>query len=229
MKWNNDISTINWYLPYIKKIINKVKVDSNFFKFKGSNLDVKNKIYRIHIDNCNEFDRNHFNGKCDTSTEIIFIANNKDTINLPISLDNQMFCDIESNNKQSNVFFKIDSLKELMMYDYAAYNSDANRKLNNKKWFTTLQRFGKQLNEPLAELYSYNFLSDRRGDLYSHYLKDVSSNDYYDGLLERLKNKYPNTSYIEQYESELKSDRFMLASKSKKTTNKRFLLYLFLL
>jgi len=211
-----------------EQIISKVKVDTNFFKFKGNNLDLKNIMYRIHIDNCNEFDKNHFNGKCDTSREIIFIANNNDTINLPISLNNQMFCDIQSSNTHSNVFFKIDSLKELMIYDYGTYRSEANRKLNNKKWFTKLQQFGEQLDEPLAELYVYNFLSDRSGDLYTYYLKDVKSNNYYDELLERLTGKYANSSFVKQFESELNSDRFTLESKEADTSDWKYLLYLFL-
>ncbi len=202
-----------------EQIISKLKVSSDFFEFKGNNLDLKNKIYRIHIDNCNddELDTNHFNGKCDTSREIIFIANNSDTINLPISLDDQMFCAIESSNKHAEIFFQIDSLKEQMRYDYGNYRSEANRKLNNKNWFAKLQQFGEQQNEPLAELYIYNFLSDRSSDLYSYYLKDINTNNYYDELLDRLKRKYPNSSYAEQYEAEITSDKF-ISSLSKPTT-----------
>jgi len=204
------------YGVHEEQIINKVKINTNFFEFKGNNLDVKNKIYRIHIDNCNdaELDTNHFNGKCDASREIIFIANNRDTVNLPISLENQVFCAIESNNKHSNTFFKIDSLKEQMRYDYGNYRSEANKKLNNRKWFTKLQQFGEQQNEPLSELYIYNFLSDRSSDLYSYYLKDINANKYYDELLDRLKSKYPNSSYTVQYEAEITADRF-LSSQSK--------------
>ncbi len=209
------------------QIISKVKTNANFFEFKGNNLDVKNKIYRIHIDNCNddELDANHFNGKCDASREIIFIANNNDTINLPISLDNQMFCAIESSNKHSNIFFQIDSLKEQMRYDYGNYRSEANRKLNNKKWFTKLQQFGKQQKEPLAELYIYNFLSDRSSNLYSYYLKDINANTYYDELLERLKSKYPNSLYAEQYENEIISDRFISSQSKSNTFSWKYIAY----
>ncbi|MCF6347191.1 MAG: helix-turn-helix transcriptional regulator [Flavobacteriaceae bacterium] len=197
-----------------EQIISKVKINTNFFEFKGNNLDVKNKIYRIHIDNCNDYelDANHFNGKCDASREIIFIANNRDTVSLPISLDNQIFCAIESNNKHANALFQIDSLKEQMRYDYGNYRSEANRKLNNKKWFAKLQEFGEQQDEPLAELYIYNFLSNRSSDLYSYYLKDINSNEYYDGLLDRLKSKYPKSLYVGQYENEITSDRFISSS-----------------
>jgi len=213
-----------------EQIISKVKINTHFFEFKGNNLDVKNKIYKIHIDSCNdaELDANHFNGKCDASREIIFIANNRDTVNLPISLENQMFCAIESNNKHSNIFFQIDSLKEQMRYDYGNYRSEANKKLNNRKWFAKLQQFGEQQNEPIAELYIYNFLSDRSGDLYAYYLKDVTTNTYYDELLDRLKSKYPHTSQTEQYEVEITSDRFISSPSNANVFSWKYVGYLLL-
>ncbi len=196
---------------HAEQIISKTNIVDNYFEFKGNNLDEKNRIYRIHVDSCNDKDQNtnHFNGHCDNSQEIIFIANNNDTIDLPISGNNQMFCSIQSTNTKSNVFFRIDSLQELMAYDYADYRSEASRKLNNKKWFSTFQSFGASLDEPLAELYIYNFLSDRSSDLYAYYTKDLAANDYYDQLLERLDTKYPNSSYLNQYSTELSSDKYI--------------------
>jgi len=210
---------------YEEQIISMVKVTNNFFEFKGNNLDTENKIYRIHIDNCNELDTNHFNGKCDTSREIIFIAKNNDSISLPISLDNQMFCAIESTNKQSNTIFQIELLKEEMRYDYGNYRSKANRKLNNKKWFVKLQQYGEQQDEPLAELYIYNFLSDRTNDLYSYYLEDLNSNNYYDKLSERLAEKYPNTNYLEQYKNEIAADKFRFSTNKTAVFNWRYVVY----
>ena len=212
---------------YEEQIISKVRINNNFFEFIDNNLELENRIYRVHIDNCVDYDpdTNHFNGKCDASREIIFIASNRDTINLPISLENQMFCTIESSNDRSSAFFQIDSLKEQMSYDYGTYRSITNRKLNNKKWFRALQQFGIALNEPLAELYIYGFVSDRSSDLYSYYLEDLNSNSYYDELLERLKTNYPNTSYVEQYESEITSDRFTLSTDKKNIFSWKYIVY----
>jgi len=201
-----------------EQIISKTNIIDNFFEFTGNNLDLNNHIYRIHVDSCSEGeqDANHFEGHCDNSQEIIFIANNKDTIDLPISGNNQMFCSIQSTNLKSNVFFQIDSLKELMRYDFGNYRSEANRKLNNKKWFSTFQEFGEQLDEPLAELYIYNFLSDRSGDFYNYYKQDLEANTYYDDLLARLNDKYPNSVYTHQYEAELSSDSYTRISQSQR-------------
>ena len=95
------------------------------------------------------------------------------------------------------------------------YRSEANRKLNSKKWFGILQQYGEQLQEPLAELYSFAFLSDRSSDLYSYYLEDLRTNPYYDDLLKRLQSTYPGTQYVKQYEAELNSDKYLVTNQSR--------------
>jgi hypothetical protein len=46
-------------------------------------------------------------------------------------------------------------------------------------------------------------LSDRTSPHHNFYLNDLKSNPYYDDLLKRLKETYPNSSYTKQYEAEL--------------------------
>lgn len=206
-----DFRKISGVFP--EQIIAKEIIDSTgYFIFKGDNLPLQNRIYRIHIDTCNENEQStaHFSGHCPTSKEIIFIANNTTQLSFPFSFDQEMFCKIESNNEKANVFLKIDSLKNDMRFDFGTYRSEANRKINSKKWFSSLQDYGKQINEPLAELYIYSFLSNRSNNLYSYYLKDLKQNEYYKNLLIRLKEKYPNSSYVLQYENELEADLFLV-------------------
>tara|TARA_R110000787_G_scaffold201935_1_gene312732 strand:- start:17637 stop:18233 length:597 start_codon:yes stop_codon:yes gene_type:complete len=97
-----------------------------------------------------------------------------------------------------------------MRFAFGTFRSEANRKINSKKWFTSLQDYGEFLDEPLAELYIFSFLSNRSNNLYSYYLKDLKENDYYLKLLNRLKEKYPNSSYTLQYENELEADLFLV-------------------
>lgn len=205
----NDYRKI--YGVYEEQIINRVKIIDNYFEFTGDNLNTKNRLYRIHIDNCSneELGKNHFNGKCEESSQIVFIANNMDIINFPSSFEDQMFCSIESNNPHTKALFSIDSLKELMTYDYGNYRSEASRKLNNKKWFNKFQEFGKGLKEPLAELYIYNFLSERSSELHSYYREDIISNSFYEDLQDRLNEEYPNSDYAIQYGDEIASDRYI--------------------
>ena len=174
-------------------------------------------MYRIHIDNCKEDEQgsNHFTGHCLTSKEIVFIANNTTTLTLPFSFENEIFCEVISKNEKAKALLKIDSLKNDMRYAFGTYRSDANRRLNSKKWFRILQQYGEQLQEPLAELYSFAFLSDRSNDLYGFYLQDLRINPYYDNLLGRLKEKYPEAPYTEQYEAELTSDKYLIDAHTK--------------
>ncbi len=200
---------------YAEQIITKTTADeTGFFEFKGNMLDTENRIYRIHIDKCSDLqqDVNHFNGHCSDSEELLFIAKNTDTLKLPFSFGNQVFCAIESNNPKANAFVKIDSLKNDMRFAYGEFRSEANRKLNNKKWFRTLQYFGEALNEPIAELYIYSYLSDRSSDLHNYYVEDLKDNTYYDNLKARLETTYPNAPYTKQYINELEADRHMLAA-----------------
>jgi len=222
-KWHDNVylSIIEDYRKisgiYSEQIILKIKTDSlGFFEFSGNQLENENKIYRIHVDNCfdEELNENHFNGNCEDSKEVTFIAKNTDTVNFPFSFEKEMFCDIKSNNLKATSFVKIDSLKEEMKYAFNQFRSEANRKLNNKKWFKTLQDYGLKLKEPLAELYIYSFLSDRSNDFHSYYLEDLKTNSYYDDLLKRLTDQYPNSTYTQQYRTELTSDKFIIAENS---------------
>jgi len=218
---------------YSEQIISKTTTDSiGFFEFSGDALDNEHRIYRIHVDNCTEENDkdSHFNGNCEDSKEVIFIAKNQDTIQLPFSFEKQMFCDIKSSNENTAAFIKIDSIKNDMKFAFNEYRSEANRKLNNKKWFKTLQDFGASLNEPLAELYIYAFLSDRSSDFHHFYLEDLKTNSYYDNLLDRLTNRYPNSTYAQQFKLELNSDKFIISNDSKDSVfNWHYLLWLLLL
>lgn len=215
---------------YSEQIIAKTTADeTGFFEFEGNMLDAENRIYRIHVDKCSETqqDLNHFNGHCSDSEELLFIAKNTDTLNLPFSFGNQVFCKIESSNPKANAFLKIDSLKNDMRFAYGAVRSEANRKLNNKKWFKALQSYGEALNEPIAELSIYAYLSDRSSDLHSYYVEDLQNNTYYDNLKTRLENAYPNAPYTVQYRNELAADRHMLASTGGNTVTTNWNIYLY--
>lgn len=223
-RWQSDVylSIIEDYrtLENIdnEQIISKVSVDDNgFFNFSGNQLENEHRIYKIHVDNCDSHnqDSNHFDGHCSDSKDILFIAKNNDTISFPLSFDTEMFCDIQSTNPKTAAFIKIDSLKEEMKFAYSEFRSKASRDLNNKKWFKTLQDFGTHLNEPLAELYIYAFLSERSSPFHQYYLEDLKTNTYYDNLLVRLQKKYPETLYTKQYEAEIASDKFMVAPTEK--------------
>ncbi|SNY91892.1 response regulator transcription factor [Flagellimonas pacifica] len=194
---------------YLEQIISKTTVDSlGFFQFKGDNLLKDNRLYRIHLDGCSDnTNASHFLGTCDSSKSVLFIANNKDTLEFPTSFEEQALCTITSTNPKSSILLEVDALKEEMIFDFLDYRSEANRKLNSDKWFSSLQKFGKNSDEPLVELFIYDFLSDKRNETYTYYLQDITTNQYYDQLLDRLRTNYPNTDFTEQFEAEITTDR----------------------
>ena len=217
---------------YSEQIISKAVPDKyGYFEFKGNMLENNNRIYRIHVDNCPEDERNlnHFNGHCSNSKELLFIAKNTDTLQLPFSFGKQIFCSIISNNEKIQALAKIDSLKEDMRFAYSEYPSEASRKLNDIKWFKKLQEYGKSLNEPIAELYIYTFLSDRSSDLHNHYVEDLKTNPYYNDLKSRLLSIYPESSYTKQYINELEADQYMIAAFEKNNNKWIYAFYILLL
>ncbi|MDC6363946.1 MULTISPECIES: response regulator transcription factor [Flavobacteriaceae] len=194
---------------YVNQIIAKTQVDSlGNFRFSGNHLPDKNRMYRIHLDNCsNDDEARHFLGQCSNSQSIVFIGHNRDTLYFPTSFDDQALCSVTSTNPKSDLLLQVNALKEEMAYNFMEYPSDANRALNEKKWFSTLQDFGQNSGEPLVELYIYDFLSDKRSETYRYYLKDLQTNPYYQGLSHRLQSTYPNTSFTEEFRTEIGLDQ----------------------
>ncbi|WP_350293812.1 helix-turn-helix transcriptional regulator [uncultured Croceitalea sp.] len=197
---------------YANQIIKEVKTDANgLFKFEGDNLISENRIYRIHIDGCEE-DGNgggHFLRDCNYTRSVLFIAKKADTISFPLLQNNQALCEIASTNENSGLLLGIDALKEEMILDFMEYSSKANESLNFQKWFSTFQEYGKRNKEPLADLYTYSFLSDRASETHAYYINDVKLNSYYDELTLRLNNKYPNASFTSRYQNELEADKVL--------------------
>lgn len=194
---------------YSDQILMKTKADDNGnFIFKGDSLSAHNSIYRIHTDDCNDgaTDGSHFFRECSNSKSILFIAKKGDRILFPLLKNNQSFCDIVSTNSASGLLLEIDALKEAMILDFLEYSSDAAIALNLKKWFLRLQNFGKDTNEPLAELYIYDFLSGRKNETYAYFLDDLKVNAYYQDLEKRLTSLYPDRDFTQQYIQELKAD-----------------------
>ncbi|WP_175443689.1 response regulator transcription factor [Flagellimonas zhangzhouensis] len=206
---------------YLDQIVQKSEVDSlGHFNFQGNNLNIANRIYRIHLDGCSDNESaNHFLGQCNNSKSVLFIANNKDTLLFPTSFEDEALCTINSTNPNSGLLLEIENLKNQMAYDFVDFPSEASKKLNFKKWFRTLHDFGEEFNEPLAELYIYDFLSDKRNETFKYYLNDLSENPYYQNLVERLENSYPNSDFTNQYVAEITTDK-ELAQFSKPKSSK---------
>lgn len=197
----------------LSQIIRKTEADSTgFFSFKGTNLPKENRIYRLHTDGCdlNKNGVNHLQRNCQDRKEILFIANNADAISFPLNDIEEIFCKINTTNPATDALLQVELLKDEMRFDFAEFRSEANRKVNTENWFRQLQDFGLKSNEPLVELYIYDFLSDKRNDTYPYYLKDLATNSYYESLENRLKQRYENTAFTKFYTSEIATDKYLL-------------------
>jgi len=197
---------------YLDQIISTTTTDSlGKFKFEGDNLSDKNHLYRIHIDECNTANEiaTHFLKECNYTQSLLFLAKNTDIITIPLLENNQPLCEINSTNNTSTLILEIDALREEMILDFLEYPSKANEDLSFKKWFFRLQEFGIASGEPLAELYIYNFLSNRASETHSFYLSNLQHSDYYTELLNRLMVTYPNATFTEQFKREITADKIV--------------------
>lgn len=156
------------------------------------------------------------------------LANNKDTLSTPLSSDQEMFCRMLSTNEKSIGFIKVDSIINEMQFAFSTYRSEANRSINSKKWGAVLQTYGASIKEPLIELYIYSLLSDKTNQLRSYYLEDLKTNAYYDQLLNKLLNNYPDSPYIKQYEPELAANKFLINTTTN-SSNKWWIWFVFTL
>jgi len=200
---------------YLDQIFQKTTADSlGFFAFIGDNLPHSNRIYSIHVDTCNDEEgaKNHFLGSCNQMESVLFIAKNSDSLTLPVGNNEQAFCQIVSTNSASNALLQLEALKEHLIVDVLEQPGQVAKKLTFKKWIQQFQRTSQDLDEPLAELYAFAFLSNRENETHPHYLEDLQGNPYYENLAARLDETYPKTSFTEQYKKELQADRTLISA-----------------
>ena len=199
---------------HMGQIIHSTIADSlGYFTFKGDNIPNLNRIYRIHVDACekDESEKNHFLGACTDTESVLFIANNRDSISLPVGKNQQAFCQVVSTNLASGTLLELDLLKEELIVSILEQPTEVAATLTFKQWIKKFQETSKLTDEPLAELYGYDFLSSRENDAHQYYLEDLIESSYYDELLDRLKKAYPNALFTKQYERELKADKYMIS------------------
>jgi len=93
----------------MEQILKKATTDSlGNFSFSGNNLNIQNRVYRIHVDECSDSTSitEHFFGNCEYGKSVLFIANNTDSITFPTSFANEALCEISSTNNKSFHFFR---------------------------------------------------------------------------------------------------------------------------
>ncbi len=192
-----------------EQILQRTVADSlGNFTFSGALLSPGNRIYRIHAEPCasGPTTDSHFPGLCQDGQYVLFLARNTDTVHFPVQPDRGVLCGLESTNPLSEKLLEAELLREAMEWELSEWPSRAHTQQAMQAWFDRLQAYGSGLNEPLLDLYAYQFLSDRSSPAYSYYLEDLKANPYYETLGNRLQEAYPGTAFTEQYARELAAD-----------------------
>ena len=232
-KVNDDYKNATAYLSIVdnynkthlfltEQILQESKIDSlGEFHFQGNFLNNQSKIYNIHIDNCHTDinDYKHLLNHCDDSKSILFIANNKDSIYFPTNSLNQVFCKNSIGKPHTQAIQKIDSLQESLFANLPYKTNDKQRNITYNNSFKALQKFSKTLQNPLAQLYTYQLYANKESIFHAFYLKDLKTSDYYLNLLEKLKKSHPE--YAKQFQQSLIQDQYPLLKTSKR--NYKFL------
>ena len=218
---------------YNSQVIQKTTIDSlGNFLFAGNRLADKNRMYRIHIDDCPDSIPNaksNYLAACTRSQRVLFLANNRSTLVFPTLSNDQPLCEINGDSPNTGALLEIDHLKEAMILDVMDSHSTTDEQLKYKTWFDELQRFALEREEPLVELYVHDFLSDKKNESHAFYLKDLSENPYYQELGARLENSYGNAPFVTQYLLELKADALLTKGEQATTATPFFLLGIALL
>ena len=209
--WNGQayLSEISDYRKlqgvFNEQLIQRVDIDSTgVFKFEGDDLPAGNRMYRIHVDRCASFEQevNHFTGNCEHSKAMIIIANNRDTISLPQSFDEEIFCQAVSTNEATLALLKVDSLMDVMKYDFVGLRSETAIDNLLDEWFERLHKYTES-QDPLVGLYAYALTTDRSTIFYDHYTRILSETDYYEKLGKRLWTNYLGADLTIQYYKEV--------------------------
>ncbi|MGB0870385.1 MAG: helix-turn-helix domain-containing protein [Flavobacteriales bacterium] len=190
----------------IDQILDECEIDSSgYFSFVGDYLPEKNRVYKIYIDQCKNHISNskHLLQYCDNHISQLFIANNSDRIFFPLNNMHQMFCSTQSKTSTNLYISQIDSVQSELLNSAYALKSKKQRTRLFFKYYKTLQDFGKQLHDPIAELYIAFLHAEKSAFTYNMFKDDIEENDYYFDLVERLKLEYPKSGYAQNLALEL--------------------------
>ena len=204
------------HLFLAEQILQESKIDSiGEFHFKGDFLSSNSNIYNIHIDNCHTDinDYKHLLNHCEESKNILFISNNTDVIHFPLNSLNQVFCESINGKPHTQSIQKIDSLQDELFSNLSYNTNDKQRNITYKSSFEALQQFSKSLNNPLAELYTYQVYANNESIYHSFYVEDLKTATYYLNLLVQLKKYHPK--YAQQLQQNLIQDQYPLLETKK--------------
>lgn len=182
------------------QILFSTQTDSTgYFEFKGQLLSDKDKLYRIHS-NVDEGKGLQLVSNNDKNNYHNFIFSNTDTISFTKSGSN-WFEESKNTNKADKEWIQLKNFEEELVIDYAQIkNKEVQQQAKdafNEKMKIYIE---KKTSHPLIKLLAFSDIKRNDFDLKTDFEKDP---EFYNSILEALKNYYSETSYYLQYQDDL--------------------------
>ncbi|MBK5193389.1 MAG: response regulator transcription factor [Flavobacteriaceae bacterium] len=182
------------------QILFSTQTDSTgYFEFKGQLLSEKDKLYRIHsnFDNTKALqlvsnsDKNNYHN---------FIFSNTDTIYFSKS-GNNWFSQSQNTNKVDKEWRKLKQFKEKLVQGYSEVkNKEAQQQAINDFTKKVKTYSDKNVPHPLIKLLAFSDIKRNNFDLKADFEKNP---EFYNNILNSLKNYYSETSYYLQFQDEI--------------------------
>lgn len=182
------------------QILFSTQIDSTgYFEFKGQLLSEKDKIYRIHsnFDNTKGLQLISDNDKSNYHN---FIFSNTDTIYFS-KTGNHWFSQSKNTNKTDEEWRKLKLFEEKLVEGYFdVKNKEAKQQAINDFSEKTKTYSNTNISHPLVKLLAFSDIKRNNFDLKNDFEKNP---DFYNNILDSLKNYYSETSYYLQFQDEI--------------------------
>ncbi|MEL6250503.1 MAG: response regulator transcription factor [Bacteroidota bacterium] len=188
-------------------VIDKAEIDEKGkFRFAGNTLSSQNAIFRLHVSRSpDEIDSYIYSLYEEGPNFILFIANNQDSISFLDSGTERRFGKIESTtNEQAGKWLELEALRLNAYESFSSVSSDANEKRFRKNLTQKLKAFANTSRDAMAAMMSIEHLIQRDREEYRYFLEDFKQDkDFYQSLMDRLQQSYPQSDMLKVYKEEL--------------------------
>lgn len=172
---------------------------TGYYEFKGQLLSEKDKLYRIHSNSDNakglqlirDNDKNNYDN---------FIFSNKDTVYFSKS-GNNWFSVAKNTNKADKEWKNLKQFEEKLVQGYSEVkNKEVQQEAVNDFAQKVKAYSDKSVSYPLVKLLAFSDIKRNHFDLKTDFEKNP---DFYNHILNALKNYYSETSYYLQFQDEI--------------------------
>ncbi len=182
------------------QILFSTQTDSTgYFEFKGQLLSEKDKLYRIHS-NFDDTKGLQLVSNSEKNNYHNFIFSNTDTVYFSKS-ENHWFSQSQNTNNANKEWNTLKQFEEKLVQGYSEVkNKEAQQQAINDFSEKTKAYSNKNISHPLVKLLAFSDIKRNNFDLKNDFEKNP---DFYNNILNSLKNYYSETSYYLQFQDEI--------------------------